>query len=202
LFSFVGVAASYGADALNPSSNSTDTDSEKYKYHGFVYVAAIVAGLSFACAGLGMVLLFCIPQFFIKVALIVTIVLAAVWMVFYFVTDKIVGGILSALFLVVAVWYTYAVWNRIPFATANLVTANTAVRANMGVTVYSVGFSLLGVLWAICWSVAYAGVSDATYSCDANNVCSDPKIGILIVLFIAFFFVQQVIQVGCNRRTL
>lgn len=194
LFSFIGVAASYGADALNPSTNSTDSVTELYRYHGFVYVTVLVSGLSFACAGLGMALLFCIPQFFIKVALIVTILLAAMWLVFYFVTGKIVGGILSALFLVIAVWYTYAVWARVPFATANLVTANTAIRANLGVMFYTIVFSFIGVCWAICWSVAYAGVSDATYSCDENNVCSDPKIGILIVLFAVFFFVQQVIQ--------
>ena len=196
LFTIIGLAASLGVEALSTDIDPTEiTPTEQYTYHGFVIVAALVAALSFAAASIGLILLFIIPQFFVKIALLVTIVLAAAWMIFYFVTGKTLGGILSVLFLVVALWYTIAVWKRIPFATANLITANTAVRANLGVALYGVGFGLIGVLWTICWTVAYAGVSHATTSCDENNVCSDTNVGILILLFLAFFFVQQVLHV-------
>ena len=193
LFSIVGVAATYGADAMR--SSEAENSEDPYNYQGFVIVAAIITILSFGGAGLGMSLLFCIPQFLIKAALIFTVVLAGLWCAAAFAMGNFIGGIIGAIFFAITVCYAFAVWSRIPFATANLVTACTAIRANLGVAVYAYLFALLAGLWAICWSVALAGVFDRTIECDANNICSNPSYGISFVLFLAFFFVQQVIQV-------
>jgi Plasma-membrane choline transporter len=198
LFSIVGVASTYGVDALNNSNNTDTTNSSDFNYQGYVTVTVIITILSFLGAGCGMSLLFCIPQFLIKTALIFTVVLAGVWCAVAFITGNFIGGIIGAIFFAITVCYAFAVWSRIPFATANLVTACTAIRANLGVAIYAYIFALFAGLWAICWSVAFAGVFDSTYSCTTVNgmtVCSDPSYGILFVLFLAFFFVQQVIQV-------
>jgi hypothetical protein len=62
------------------------------------------------------------------------------------------------------------------------------------VTFYAYLFAILAGLWSICWSVAFVGVFDSTYTCDANNVCTDVNYGYLFLLFLAFFFGHQVIQ--------
>jgi hypothetical protein len=149
-----------------------------------------------------MALLFWIPQFLIKVALLFTVVMAFVWMAFSFYSGSIIGGIFGVIIFALTVCYAYAVWSRIPFATANLVTACTAIRANLGVAIYAYFFAILAGGWAIVWSLAFVGLFDQTYSCDdVTNVCSDPSYGILFALFLAFFFVQQVIQVCiCTGR--
>jgi Plasma-membrane choline transporter len=198
LFFIVGVASTYGVDAVNNSASTSSSNTTQYNYSGFVTVTVIITVLSFGGAGLGMSLLFCIPQFLIKAALIFTVVLAGAWCVIAFAFGNLIGGIIGVIFFAITVCYAFAVWSRIPFATANLVTACTAIRANLGVAVYAYIFALLAGLWAICWSVAFAGVFDSTYDCmtvNGQNVCSSPSYGLLFVLFLAFFFVQQVIQV-------
>ena len=70
----------------------------------------------------------------------------------------------------------------------------TAVKSNLGVILYAYLITLLAAGWAICWSVAFVGVFDKTYDCDENNNCSDPNYGFLFLLFLAFFFGQQVLQ--------
>lgn len=96
------------------------------------------------------------------------------------------------------------VWSRIPFATANLVTACTAIRANLGVAFYAYIFAILAGAWSVVWALALIGVFDRTYDCDdVTGVCTNPSYGLLFLLFLAYFFVQQVIQVrdtGCIRK--
>jgi hypothetical protein len=192
LIAIVAVAGTYGVDALN--TQKTDTSGETFDYQGYLTVTVIITFLSFLGAGFGMSLLFCIPQFLIKTALLFTVVMAGAWMVIAFLTGNLLGGIIGAIFFAITVCYARAVWSRIPFATANLVTACTAIRANLGIAFYAYIFAFLAGLWSIAWAVAVVGIFDKTYTC-TNNVCSDPSYGILFVLFLAFFFVQQVIQV-------
>ena len=79
-----------------------------------------------------------------------------------------------------------------------MVTAGTAIKANLGVAIYAYVFAALAGAWAVCWALAVMGVFDQTYTCMEVNgvdVCTNPNYGILFVLFLAFFFVQQVLQV-------
>jgi Plasma-membrane choline transporter len=192
----VGIAATYGVDALSASNNSNGGNSSSSDdYSGYLVITAVIVVISFFGAGGGMAVLFCIPQFLIKVALLFTVVMSFLWMALSFATGNIVGGILGLIFFALSACYAYMVWSRIPFATANLITAMTAVRANLGVAVYAYFFAILGGVWAFVWTLSFVGLFNKTYSCDANNECKDPSYGILFVLFLAFFFVQQVLQV-------
>ncbi len=203
LIAIIGVAATYGADALENGSTGQGggggTSSVNFDYSGYITITIIITFLSFIGAGMGMSLLFCIPQFLIKTALIFTVVMAGAWMAIAFVTGNLFGGVIGAIFFALTLCYARAVWSRIPFATANLVTAGTAIKANLGLALYAYVFAFLAGAWAVCWALAVMGVFDQTYSCmeDANGmqVCSQPSYGILFVLFLAFFFVQQVLQV-------
>ena len=208
LIAIIIVAATYGADALENGTIDDGTDNggsssssgSSVDYSGYITITVIVTFLSFIGAGLGMSLLFCIPQFLIKAALIFTVVMAGVWCGIAFATGNLFGGILGAIFFAISICYAYAVWSRIPFATANLVTACTAIKANLGVALYAYVFALLAGLWAIGWAVAVIGVFDQTYNCtqvNGKDVCdaSGSSYGILFLLFLAFFFVQQVLQV-------
>jgi Plasma-membrane choline transporter len=196
LFAIIGVAATYGVDAMN--TTKTNTTGNTIDYQGYVAVTVIITVLSFFGAGAGMGLLFCIPQFLIKTALIFTVVLAGLWCAISFLTGNLIGGVIGVIFFAITVCYAYAVWSRIPFATANLVTACTAIRANLGVAIYAYIFAIFAGLWSVTWSLAVFGVFDDTYTCDEETkICSSPSYGILFVLFLALFFVQQVIQVRC-----
>jgi hypothetical protein len=75
-----------------------------------------------------------------------------------------------------------------------MVTAGTAIKANLGVTIFAYLFTGFEVAWVVLWAIAFSGTMNATYSCDANNVCTNPNYGILFVLLVSFFFTQQVLQ--------
>jgi hypothetical protein len=192
--SILGVAAVYGPAALEAADGTAD-DGEQYEYTGYVVLTVICVCISFFGAGAGMALLFCIPESLIKVALIFTVVMAGVMMVIAFLSGSVVGGVIGVIFFALTCCYARAVWSRIPFATANLVTACTAVKANLGVALYAYFFALLAGGWSIAWALAFVGVFNQTSDCsNANEQCS-PGYGLLFVLFLAFFFVEQVIQV-------
>jgi hypothetical protein len=78
-----------------------------------------------------------------------------------------------------------------------MVVAGTAIRANLGVTIFAYLFTLFQVGWGVLWSIAFAGTFDATYGCDANqaNCSGSPNYGFLFLLFVSFYFTQQVLQV-------
>lgn len=117
------------------------------------------------------------------------------WAVLAFIAGQIFAGVIGIIFFLLSMCYAYMVWSRIPFASINLVTAITAVKANLGVTFYAYLFAAFGGLWSIAWSVAFVGVFNNTYSCNANGFCTDPNYGYLFLLFLAFFFGHQVFQV-------
>jgi len=261
LVAICAVAGIYGPDALNTDEV---TDNGTNQYDGYMILTAIIVCISFLGAGAGMALLFWIPQFLIKTALIFTVVMcksfvlledaqcerlhaarphirtdaalpeslcrraescrmppctlaltffsflvfplittAGLWAAFGFVSGAYAAGVVGLIFFAITCCYAYMVWSRIPFATANLVTACTAIRANLGVAFYAYIFAILAGAWSIVWALALMGVFDQTYDCDENNVCTNPSYGLLFLLFLAYFFVQQVIQVrdtGCIRK--
>lgn len=75
-----------------------------------------------------------------------------------------------------------------------MLTAATAVKANLGVAVFAFFFAGLQVGWVILWGVAFGGVFNQAYGC-VDNVCSNPNYGLLFLLFVSFYFTQQVLQV-------
>mmetsp|Transcript_3436 Transcript_3436/g.7132 ORF Transcript_3436/g.7132 Transcript_3436/m.7132 type:complete len:502 (-) Transcript_3436:490-1995(-) len=185
------VAIAYGGDAISKD----DDDVEDRDYDGYVYAGLIMAFLAFFASAGGVAILMCIPETMIKAALLFTVVMAGLWMVMAFLAGNIGAGIIGIIFFAITCCYVYCVWSRIPFATINLVTAMKAINANLGVVGYAYLLTFLAAGWAICWTVAFVGVFDKTYECDENgNNCSDPSYGYLFLLFLAFFFGQQVMQ--------
>eukprot|EP00527_Entomoneis_sp_CCMP2396_P004820 CAMPEP_0198137520 /NCGR_PEP_ID=MMETSP1443-20131203/992_1 /TAXON_ID=186043 /ORGANISM="Entomoneis sp., Strain CCMP2396" /LENGTH=509 /DNA_ID=CAMNT_0043798973 /DNA_START=99 /DNA_END=1628 /DNA_ORIENTATION=+ len=186
------VAIIYGPDALQTDD---DNAQENQDYEGYVYASLIMAFVSFFASAGGLAIMMCIPETLIKVALISTVVLAGVWMVIAFLTGNIGLGIIGLIFFAITCCYAYFVWSRIPFATINLVTAMRAVTRNAGVIGFAYIITAVAAGWCICWTVAFVGVFDKTYECDENGEnCDNPNYGYLFLLFLAFFFGQQVLQ--------
>ncbi|KAI2497093.1 choline transporter-like protein [Fragilaria crotonensis] len=135
--------------------------------------------------------------FLIKTALIFVVVLSGLWAAYGFIIGAYVMGIFGAIFFLLGVCYARAVWPRIPFATANLVTGCTAIRGNCGVIFTSFLFEALAFGWTILWCLACFGTFSSTYSCstvNGNEVCTSVNYGYLFLLLLSFFFTHQVIQ--------
>jgi hypothetical protein len=185
-----GVAVTYGPGAFD------DTNDNSTEYDGYIYATIICVLASFVFSAGAVLVMMAIPETLIKVSLIFVTVMAGVWCVMSFVSGAIGVGVLGAIFFAVSVCYAWAVWSRIPFATANLVTAITAIRANIAVVLIAYVLTLLAAGWSILWGFAFVGVFDQTYGCDENNVCDNVNYGFLFLLFVAYFFTHQVLQVN------
>lgn len=68
-----------------------------------------------------------------------------------FLVGSILVGCLGLFSFAIGCCYAKLVWPRIPFAAANLNTALSAVKENMGLCVISFGFTLLALGWTIFW---------------------------------------------------
>lgn len=196
IIAIVAVAGAYGGDALTDENNPFQEDFQGYYYAAIV--AAIVA--LFLSAG-GLQVMMCIPQTLIKAALIFTVVMSLVWMIFSFMTGNVLSVIFAVLFFAMTCCYAYCVWSRIPFATVNLVTGLTAVKANCGITIISYIFVILAALWSFVWAIAVLGTFNSTHTCvdEANREgceISGSGYGFLFLLFLAYFFSHQVLQVS------
>ena len=135
------------------------------------------------------------PAFMIKAGLIFSVFMALAWTVYAFlVLGSITFGVLGALFFMLTLWYVRYVWSRIPFAAINMVTGATAIKANLGVTIFAIFFTVLSVGWLVLWSIAYAGVYDSTIICDEETGTCAPNYGTLFGLFLSLFFTQQVLN--------
>jgi hypothetical protein len=106
------------------------------------------------------------------------------------------GPALMCLFMsAFSAYYAYQVWSRIPFAASNLVTAVTAVRANMGLAFYA--FLSLAALfaWSIFWSVATVSTIYVMNGCNAAGECeSTMNGGVMFLFFVSYYWTIQVLS--------
>jgi len=186
------VVGVYGPDAFTDALSG-----ESDEFTGLIYAVLVAGAISVILSGLGFMVMMAIPALLIKVSLIFVVVLGGVIAVMSFLSGNWVGGIIGIIFFAIGICYAMAVWSRIPFATANLVTATTAIKGNCGVTIIAYIFVALAFGWSLMWTVAFAGVWNLTYECTTTGgvtECSNPSYGLLFVLFVSYFFTHQVLQ--------
>lgn len=214
----IGVAVAYGSEAFNEVTNPGGV------YNGYMWALLICGICALIISAIMYAVLMCIPGTLIKTSLIFVVVLSGVWAALSFVYGNIIGGVIGAIFFLIGICYARAVWSRIPFgkslkivchkiipcfsslsnrfflhvtATINLITSTTAIKHNLGVTVAAYFFTLLAFGWSFLWGISFFGVWNQTQNCTtANNgvTTCDINYGFLFLMFLSYFFTQQVIQ--------
>eukprot|EP00590_Aulacoseira_subarctica_P007582 CAMPEP_0172414412 /NCGR_PEP_ID=MMETSP1064-20121228/1069_1 /TAXON_ID=202472 /ORGANISM="Aulacoseira subarctica , Strain CCAP 1002/5" /LENGTH=480 /DNA_ID=CAMNT_0013151067 /DNA_START=22 /DNA_END=1464 /DNA_ORIENTATION=+ len=161
---------------------------------GYMKLASIVGVVAFVLSGIMLSVMMCIPQFMIKLALFFSLAMWIAYAVLAFMAANVVAGILGIIFVLLTMCYIRAVWSRIPFATANLVTGITAIKSNCGITLVAYFFAVLGVAWYYLWTLVTMGVFVTLYCTD--GVCATDTInwGYMFLLLLSFYFTAQVIQ--------
>jgi len=196
---YIDIIAIVAVASATGDSWTAETNPFNEEYKGY-YISAVLGGIfGLILSGVGLQVMFCIPQTLIKAALIFSLIMSAFMVVFSFATGNVLGIIFALIFFALTCCYTWCVWSRIPFATVNLVTGMTAVKANCGITVASYIFTMLAALWSFVWVVAFMGVFDSAYTCQdqearTNCTVSGSGYGYLFLLFLAYFFSHQVLQ--------
>jgi len=99
------------------------------------------------------------------------------------------GALMFGFLTAIMCYYTYRVWERIPFAASNLLTAVTAVRANLGLALYAYLAVCTVFLWSLWWSFASLATIYAMSGCDADGNCeSDVNPGIVFGFLLSYYW--------------
>jgi len=199
----VGCAIAFGgADVFKDENDNVE---ETVNYNEWIYVAVISGGLSLVLSAIVLSIMMCIPSILIKTSIIFNLVAIIASMIAGFYYGMYGYSIIMAIILALFLCYVYAVWSRIPFATANLITATTAVRQNCGLFIFAYFLVALFFGYYILWSVAASGAADSLNedNCNANqneSCTANLSGGILFLLLLSLFFTQQVLQ-NCTHAT-
>jgi len=163
--------------------------------NALVVLICIATLLSLALSSAALTFMMAFAEALIKASLFFNIGLTA----FGALASLLVGAFATAimfLFLTgIMCYYTYRVWARIPFAAANLVTAVTAVRANLGLALYAYIAVVMVFLWTLWWSLASFASLYIMGDCSADGNCESPvNGGILFLFLLSYYWTTQVIS--------
>jgi hypothetical protein len=145
----------------------------------------------------------------IQGSLIFGIVLNLVVTLLYLIVEP-TGAIVPAIFTIILACYAKAVWHRIPFAAANVRTAATVVKANLGMAVLSLAGIPLNAAWWYLWlyvtfmtsqskwmsnQVTEVQVTDDTYQqTHEQETMSFLGVVVWMLLLVSFYWTLQVIS--------
>jgi hypothetical protein len=158
-----------------------------------ILAIAGLAGLVISTGAMSLMMIF--PRALIKASLFFNLICMGTMAILAIVSGAIPVAFMAGIMFVVNLWYTFAVWSRIPFAAANLVTAISAVKSNMGLTFFAYNNLLVTFLWSIWWSIGFVAASYVISQCNPEGYCEGEMNGFLVFLFlVSFFWTAQVIK--------
>lgn len=99
-----------------------------------------------------------------------------------FMSGNLLMGIFGFFYFGVSCCYAYYVWRRIPFAAANMNTALTAVRSNLGLGVVAYFVLAITFGWMVWWSLTASTMMNAYGS------------GVTFLFFLSYYWTHQVLQ--------
>jgi len=160
----------------------------------FIMLAASTGVISIVISTLALIFMTLIAEKLVQIALCLAMSLALAWgtigaiaLSSYSKFIPITGLALVALITA----YAFVVWDRIPFASANLKTALTAIRSRPGILLVTFGLQILMLIWAILTMFTVVGIYNAFHS----HVTIDTKLRIAcyVLLGVSFFWSVQLL---------
>jgi hypothetical protein len=188
------LALAWGVPSLNyeyASFNSTD----EVHFGGLFYLSLTAGMAALLVAALTLSVMIRWAEQLVQISLFLTLVSNFVVIIYFATHEYWYGCVASTFVLAWSLWYARSVWQRIPFAAANLKTALTAVHTNGGLVLTAVGISLCINIWSLVWMLAGLGVYVRSATCE-NGVCASHMNGGVIMMFVLSFYWTA--QVGKN----
>jgi len=117
----------------------------------------------------------------VKMALFFQIGVSFAIAILMLMSGSVLMGVMCGLSFLFSICYAYFVWSRIPFAAANLNTALTAVRDNLGLTLIAYVFLFIGFVFSIAWTAI-------------SNAVLNTYPGMAFFMFLSYFWTHQVLN--------
>jgi Plasma-membrane choline transporter len=175
-------------------SNSEEESNVSSLNQIYIYLCVSgVAGVILCSLALSFMMVF--AGALIKTALWFNIIVAGILAVLSLLSGVIPMAIMFSFAFGLSCYYTYVVWRRIPFAAANMTTAITAVRANIGVTLFAYFSLILTFLWSTWWSLSFLSTTFVVSGCNLEGACETEPNGLLVFAFlVSYYWTAQVIR--------
>lgn len=192
LFHLVGIVylgTTYGSEATERDQAVT------LSYHNVTYMACLCGAFAVVVSTIALVIVMTITKKIIQLALFLTIALSFAWgTIGIGLSPKNFVPITGIIALALSVGYAFVVWDRIPFAAANLHAGLRAVRANMGIVLVAFIFQGLALGWTIYYTFVVVGVYDAL---DVGDLVLTDKMKVFVysMLGISFYWTFHVLMV-------
>lgn len=155
-----------------------------------------VTGLSLSVLFLSVMMRF--AETLIKVALWFNIITPLLMAILALLTGAIPVALMCFLAFAFTAYYAYRVWARIPFAAANMRTAVTAVRANLGLAFFAFNSLVLTFFWTLWWAIATTSTIYVTSGCSAEGCETEPSGPLVFGLLLSYYWTVQVIKNVCH----
>lgn len=177
-----------------------EEDSVAISYRNVIYVTFLCGLFSVAISTLALVIMTMIAKRLVQVSLILTISLSFAWgTIGIGVSPQNVVPITGIIALMLSVGYTFIVWDRIPFAAANLYAGLSGVRANAGTVMIAFAFQGLSLLWTVFFAHVLIGVYNAMYKGDLV-LSAHISLLVYIMLGISYYWTYHVLMVRHRKR--
>lgn len=135
-------------------------------------------------SSLAMLVMIQFAETLIKIALIFNLVVSGALALLSLAAGSAGSAIMFTIGFLFSAYYCYIVWSKIPFAASNLVTATTAVRANMGLAFFAFTNLVVTFLWSLWWAATFVSANYVLGQCDADGNCEQEINGGLVFLFL------------------
>ncbi len=143
-------------------SSLSEGDTVTIYYQNLVFIAMLCGPFTVALSSLMLGVMTLFARFFVQIALVTVLGLSFLWgTVGIYVSPKTAVPVTGVIVLALTVAYTFIVWDRIPFASANLIAALRGVHAYPGTIVVAFCFQGLALVYSVYYSIVVFGVYDA-----------------------------------------
>jgi hypothetical protein len=147
-----------------------------------IYWISIVALVSVGLSTLSLDGMMRYADTLVKTALIFSVCFSLLIGVLGAMSGNILMAILGFVAFAFGICYARLVWNRLPFAAANLRTALTAVKLNMGLVIIAYLFMALGFGWSILFFIGF------------GNGLQQSSVPVVFLFFLSFYWTNQVLM--------
>lgn len=175
---------------------STSTSTVSFNINAVLLVLGICGLLGLVMSSVALVLIMNFAAGLIKAALITHVVFVAALAVLALLAGSTGLCILLSVGAAVSLCFTIGAWSRIPFGAANLTTAVTAVRANIGLAFFAYLALVMSFLWSVAWSLAATSTVFVLNQCNSSFQCSNESPAgtfVLFLLLLSYHWTSQVI---------
>eukprot|EP00934_Nitzschia_sp_Nitz4_P004552 Nitzschia sp. Nitz4//scaffold22_size323478//242464//244204//NITZ4_000569-RA/size323478-processed-gene-0.480-mRNA-1//-1//CDS//3329543121//4542//frame0 len=124
-----------------------------------IFVVSNMAGIIFLSAVFIFLLLGPLADMMIQLSLVLSPISCGLSSLGALLMGRVGASLFLALFCALGTYYAVRVWNRIPFASANLAVALEAIKKNKGLIGLAYATTLIAMIWLSVWALAVTHVS-------------------------------------------